>query len=122
MGNAVREVECRRCCQSLFCKKCKTELRNIESDGFHQFNAIAGGDHAGTETIVKGKPVIFKAFLEVNIANLRGEDLFERSKSKIMSCDKADSAITNQRTQHTLRAHAPIMRVGTLQNFIEQEQ
>jgi hypothetical protein len=55
------------------------ELGNIESNGFHQFYSIAGGDHTGAETIVKGKPVIFKAFLEVGVAHMLGKDLFQRS-------------------------------------------
>src|SRR6185312_4442604 len=109
MGSVVPRSGMQTLCPVPLCQEMTTELRNIKPDGFHQLYAVAGGDHAGTETIVKGKPVLLKAFLEVNIANLRGENLFQRSKSKVVGCDKTDSAIANQCAQHALRAHAPIM-------------
>src|SRR5438270_11576484 len=91
------------------------ELRNVKANGFHQFYSIAGSDHAGAETIVKRKPVVFKAFLEMCIAYMLRKNLFQRSESKIVGRDKTDSAVANQRPQHTLSAYAPIMRVRALQ-------
>jgi hypothetical protein len=99
----------------------RVELRNIEPNGFHQFYSIAGCDHTGAETIVKGEPVIFKAFLEMGVAYMLRENLFQRSEGKVVGCDKADSAVSKQRAQHPFRAYPPIMRVCALQNFIEQE-
>ena len=56
-------------------------LGNIESDGLHQLDAVAGGDHAGTEAVVEGKAVVLKSLLKMRVADALRKNFFKRSQS-----------------------------------------
>src|ERR1051326_1370865 len=97
-------------------------LGNIQPNGLHQLHAIAGGDHAGTETVVEGKAVILKALLKMRVADALRKTFFKRSQSKIVGRDQTDGGVVNQCPQHSFRADAAIMRVSSLENLIEKKQ
>src|SRR5690349_15575608 len=97
-------------------------LRDVKTDRSHKFDAVAGGYHAGAETIIERQPIILKFFLKMNVADAVRKNLFQRGQSQIVGGDQPDGAVTKQRSQNAFSADAAIVRIGALKNFVEEKE
>src|SRR5579859_4598028 len=97
-------MACQRWLQRVQC----WTLRDVNPDGTHQLDAVAGGDYAGTELVIEGELALFEFLLKMDIAHAAGEELFERGQGQIMRGHQADGPVVQQHTQDSLRADAAI--------------
>src|SRR5262245_22444441 len=88
----------------------------------HQFQSVTFAHDPWTHPIVKHQLTVLQVIFEVHIGRSRSQSLSNMCQGQIMRRDKSESTVIDQTADDRLGSNAAIMRVGALENFIEQKK
>ena len=99
-----------------------TSFLHVQPDGAHQLDAVALGDDAGPQLEIELELAVHQFVLEMHVHDAPGVKSGNIGQGQIVRADQADRAALDQGANESLRADAPIRRIGTLQQFVQQKQ
>jgi hypothetical protein len=98
------------------------DRRDLESYRPHQRQRIAVGDRTRLHQVVEPHFGAVEPVLEVHVRGARRQRLGHGGHGEIVRRDQADSATIEQAPQHTFGACQAIVRVGAMEELVEQEE
>jgi len=104
-------------------KRHTRKFLDIQADRPHQFEPIALGDNSVTELVIERDPSVRQFVLKVDIAKA-SIARFDTNvgQREIVCADQADRSALHQSAQNSFGSDAAVIRVRSLQKFVEQEK
>src|SRR6266496_194569 len=95
---------------------------NIEPNGSHEGDGIAPRHRSGLHAVVELYLAVIEPVLEMDVESARREMIGHGCQGQIVRRDQSDGAVIEKAAKHTRGADEPIMRVGAVEQLIEQKQ
>src|ERR1700722_10235126 len=95
---------------------------DVESDRAHELQRITGLNDSGAQTMVKAEFVLLEMILKMKIRSLRSDVYSNFGERQVMSCKQSNSSSFQEIPHHSFCADTTVVRICSLQQFVEQEQ
>jgi len=90
---------------------------HIQADGAHEIEGVAVLHHTFADPVVEDHLAILDAVFEVDVASARNP-----GERQVVSGHQADGTARQQSPNDSLAADQPVMRIGPVEQFVEQKQ
>ena len=97
-------------------------LLNIEPDGAHELQSVAGLNDSRTQPVAKTQFAVFEMIFEVEVRGGGSHGNSDVSQGEIVSSEQSNGTSLQQVPHHSFGADPTVVRVGSLQQFVKQEQ
>ena len=95
---------------------------DLEADRAHELEGVALLDDAGSHAVVELHAPLDDLVLEVHVAGDRREGVGDTREGEVVGGDQAERPACQKPANHGLGADAAIVRVGAVEDLVEQEQ
>ncbi len=79
-------------------------------------------DDSRSHPVVESHLTVFEVILEMDVGGRGRQVVDDPGQREVVGCDQADRAASNQATNDGLGTDAPIVRIGPVEEFIQQEE
>ena len=93
----------------------------LEADGAHERQRVAVLDDAGAHPVVEHHPPVFEPILEVHVDGDAAKHRRQFGQREVVGAHQANGAQLHQRPHDPFRANPPIVRIGAVQDLVQQE-
>lgn len=94
---------------------------DIQPNRPHQSQTITLGDHTFTQLVIEMHSPISELFLEMEVRKPTSYSPVHLSEGQVVCTDETYCSSVHQRAYHAFSANKPILRVCSLQEFVQQE-
>jgi len=95
---------------------------DVEPDGPHQGQGVAVLNDAGAHPVVEPHGAVHKLVLEMHVRRARREALGDLGECEVVGRDQPDGPAVDQALHHRPGANDAVVRVGAVEDLVEQEQ
>jgi hypothetical protein len=78
--------------------------------------------NAGSQHVIEDHLSVFEPIFKVRIGRSRSKRIRDFCKSEIVCGDESDGSLLYQSTDDRLGSDRPVMRIGSVKNFVQQQQ
>ena len=106
----------------MFLRLAQRIIADVQSDHAHQLQRVAFPDDSGADSIVKVHRSVIQMIFEVNVDRVAPERVNDFRQRQIVCGHDADRFVFNQLLDDAFRADSTVVRVRSLQDFVQQKQ